>query len=74
MSFDPRFEAYAQHGKAGEPMRTERVDVRLRPSPAGHYQVKLFGRWLRLRTDKNGKGYVLTQDGEIAINLVRNDA
>lgn len=66
---DSRFEAYAQHGKAGEPMRTERVDVRLRPTKAGNYQVLLNGRWCRLRD-----GYAIQRGERFAINLVRNEA
>lgn len=55
-------EAYLQHGKAGEPMRTERLDaVRITEAPksgvtqTGYgsklptpYEVKWNGRWYRV--------------------------
>lgn len=71
---------YLQHGRAGEPMRTEAVDARedWRPQKrrgtvtACRFKVRFNGRWCRLYSDRSlaVPHFINTQDGRIAVTGV----
>jgi len=70
--FDERFEYYAQYGMRGEPMRTERVDVRLRPSRNGNFQVQIDGSWYRVCVDGDDKPFVCIRGFMVRLQRVRS--
>ena len=74
---------YLQHGKAGEPMRTEAVEVRedWRPQKrrgtvvACRFMVRYCGRWHRLYSDhahacRTQPHFISTREGRIAVTGV----
>ncbi|QIG74366.1 hypothetical protein EVC08_054 [Rhizobium phage RHph_N65] len=73
-TFDPRFEAYAHFGNAGEPMLTERVDLRLRPTSFANYQALVQGHWRWVRTDINDRAFVIVQGERVHVQITRNEA
>lgn len=73
----PEIAAWIQHGKAGEPMRTERTQARRNPSTLAdprkgpirsYWEVRVNGRWLRVWV---GYGYGDPQGPFIRINGAR---
>ena len=77
-------EAFLQHGTAGEPMRTESVQVKVTDPPRCYsatgygsrlptrYMVQYLGRWRRVyaRCWSNVASYYIGRgDGEVAVTL-----
>jgi hypothetical protein len=77
----PHFDAYAQHGAAGEPMRTERLDVRRNEVPqthyarrgpiASHWEAKLDGRWRRIMISSGSPShFIKTKERAVGVLIV----
>ena len=71
---------YLQHGKAGEPMRTEKVEIKERllswkricnTNYTGHIptitMVKYIGHWHRVYSTNSGTLYILKDNQQIVV-------
>jgi hypothetical protein len=57
---------YLQHGKAGEPMLTEKVTIR--SVPVGEWQAHFEGRWRKVYIQVN-RLYIVYQGNKITIQI-----
>jgi hypothetical protein len=57
---------YLQHGKAGEPMLTEKVAIR--SVPVGEWQAHFEGRWRKVHMQGN-RLYIIYQGNKITIQI-----
>lgn len=79
----PHFDAYAQHGEAGEPLRTERLQVRRNEHPPTHYarrgpiathwEAKLDGRWRRIMVSSGSvPHFIKTKERAVRVLIVQH--